>query len=360
MPLKVHPDIASLSPYVPGKPIEELQRELGLARVIKLASNENPLGPSPKALAAVSEGTTTLHRYPDGGAFRLREALADRWKSTPDQVILGNGSDEILGLLARTLLAPGDEAVMADQTFVIYKMEVTAAHGKPIVVPLKHWRHDLQAMADAITDRTRLLFLCNPNNPTGTMVPADEVELLLARVPAHVVVVFDEAYFEYVRDSRFPDSMAYVKQGRNVIVLRTFSKIYGLAGLRIGYGVATTEITNILNRVRPPFNANSLAQRAALAALGDDEHVARSRAVNEAGMEQMVKGLTALGFAPIPSQANFVYVDVGRDGHAVFEAMLREGIIVRHIEGCMVRVTIGLEEENREFLAALKRVIHRH
>jgi len=215
-------------------------------------------------------------------------------------------------------------------------------------------------MADAITDRKRLLFLCNPNNPTGTIVPADEVELLLSRVPAHVVVVFDEAYFEYVRDPQFPDSMAYVKQGRNVIVLRTFSKIYGLAGLRIGYGVTTAEITSILNRVRPPFNANSLAQRAALAALGDDEHVARSRAVNGAGMEQMVKGLTALGFAPIPSEANFVYVDVGRDGRAVFEAMLREGIIVRHIEGRMVRVTIGLEEENREFLAALKRVIHPH
>ncbi len=177
MPLKVHPDIASLSPYVPGKPIEELQRELGLARVIKLASNENPLGSSPKALVALSGGTSTLHRYPDGGAFRLREALADCWKVTPDQVILGNGSDEILGLLARTFLAPGDEAIMADQTFVIYKMEVTAAHGKPVIVPLKQWRHDLRAMADAITDRTRLLFVCNPNNPTGTMVSAAEVEL---------------------------------------------------------------------------------------------------------------------------------------------------------------------------------------
>lgn len=358
MALKVHPDIASLSPYVPGKPIEELQRELGLTRVIKLASNENPLGSSPKALTALREGSSALHRYPDGGAFRLREALANHWKVTLDHVILGNGSDEILGLLARTFLAPGDEAVMADQTFVIYKMEVTAAHGKPVVVPLKQWRHDLQAMAAAVTDRTRLLFLCNPNNPTGTMVTADEVELLLSRVPAHVVVVFDEAYFEYVRSQQFPDSMAYVKQGRNVIVLRTFSKIYGLAGLRIGYGVATAEIISFLNRVRPPFNANSLAQRAALAALGDEEHVARSRAVNEAGMRQMVNGLSSLGFTPIPSEANFVYVDVGRDARAVFEALLREGIIIRHIEGPMVRVTIGLEEENREFLAALKRVIH--
>ena len=242
MPLKIHPDIASLSPYVPGKPIEELQRELGLARVIKLASNENPSGSSPKALAALSGEIATLHRYPDGGAFRLREALADRWKVTPDQVILGNGSDEILGLLARTFLVPGDEAVMADQTFVIYKMEVTAAHGTPVIVPLTQWRHNLQAMADAITDRTRLLFLCNPNNPTGTMVSAGEVESLLSRVPDHVVVVFDEAYFEYVRSQQFPDSIAYVKQGRNVIVLRTFSKVYGLAGLRIGYGVATAEI----------------------------------------------------------------------------------------------------------------------
>lgn len=360
MPLNVHPDIASLSPYVPGKPIEELQRELGLARVIKLASNENPLGPSPKALAALREGHETLHRYPDGGAFRLRQALADRWKVTQDQVILGNGSDEILSLLARTFLAPGDEAVMADQTFVIYKMEVAAAHGTPVIVPLKEWRHDLPAMAAAVTERTKLLFLCNPNNPTGTMVSAEEVDRLLARVPAHVVVVFDEAYFEYVRSPQFPDSMAYVKQGRNVIVLRTFSKIYGLAGLRIGYGVATAEIINFLNRVRPPFNANSLAQRAALAALGDDDHVARSRAVNAAGMEQLVKGLTDLGFAPIPSEANFIYVDVGREGRAVFEALLREGLIVRHIEGQMVRVTIGQEEENREFLAALKRVLHSH
>ena len=360
MPLKIHPDIASLSPYVPGKPIEELQRQLGLARVIKLASNENPLGSSPKALAALSGGTATLHRYPDGGAFHLREALADRWKVDPDQVILGNGSDEILGLVARTFLAPGDEAIMADQTFVIYKMEVTAAHGKSIIVPLKQWRHDLQAMADAISDRTRLLFVCNPNNPTGTMVSASEVEGLLSLVPEHVVVVFDEAYFEYVRSEQFPDSMSYVKQGRNVIVLRTFSKIYGLAGLRIGYGVATAEVINLLNRIRPPFNANSLAQRAAFAALGDDEHVALSRASNDAGMEQMVKGLTALGFEPIPSETNFVYVDIGRDGRAFFEALLREGIIVRHIEGRMVRVTIGLEAENSEFLAALKRVIQPH
>ncbi|MFO0705450.1 MAG: histidinol-phosphate transaminase [Nitrospira sp.] len=357
MALHIHPDIASLSPYVPGKPIEELQRELGLSRVIKLASNENPLGPSPKALAALAGGLDQLHRYPDGGAFRLRQALADRWKVTIDHVILGNGSDEILGLLARTFLAPGDEAVMADHTFVIYKMEVTAAHGRPVIVPLVNWTHDLDGMANAITAKTRLVFLCNPNNPTGTTVPADAVERFMVRVPDHVIVVFDEAYYEYVREASFPDSLAYVKQGRNAIVLRTFSKIYGLAGLRIGYGITTPEITTALNRVRPPFNANTLAQRAALAALQDDEHVARSRAVNEAGMRQIEQGLRALGFTAIPSQANFVYFDVKRDGRRVFDALLREGVIVRHIEGTMLRVTIGQPEENQAFLAALQTVL---
>jgi histidinol-phosphate aminotransferase len=357
MALRIHPDIASLSPYVPGKPIEELQRELGLARVIKLASNENPLGPSPKALAALVGGHDSLHRYPDGGAYRLRQALADRWKVSLDHIILGNGSDEILGLLARTFLAPGDEAVMADQTFVIYKMEVTAAHGKAVIVPLVNWTHDLDGMAKAITPKTRLVFLCNPNNPTGTMVAADAVARFMAQVPENVIVVFDEAYLEYVRDPHFPDSLQYVKQGRNAIVLRTFSKIYGLAGLRIGYGITTPEITNGLNRVRPPFNANTLAQRAALAALGDDEHVAKSRAVNAAGMQQLECGLRALGFAAIPSQANFVYFDVKRDGRRVFDALLREGVIVRHIEGTMLRVTIGQPDENQAFLDALMKVL---
>ncbi|TAJ09939.1 MAG: histidinol-phosphate transaminase [Nitrospirae bacterium] len=357
MSLKVHPDIASLTPYVPGKPVEELERELGIPKAVKLASNENPLGPSPRALAVLAEVTGTLHRYPDGGAHKLRVALADRWKVQPEQVILGNGSDEIIGFLARTFLSPGDEAVMADQTFVIYKMEVTAAHGKPVIVPMQEGHHDLAAMVEAVTPRTRLLFLCNPNNPTGTMVTADEVSRLMARVPESVIVVFDEAYYEYVQSREFPDSLAYVKQGRNAIVLRTFSKIYGLAGLRIGYGLTTGEIAGYLNRLRPPFNANSLAQRAALAALADEEHVAQSRALNQSEMVVVRAGLAALGFQPLPSQANFLYFDVGRDGREVFQALLREGVIVRHIEGRMLRVTIGLPEENRRFLAALKKIM---
>lgn len=357
MALHIHPDILSLSPYVPGKPIDELQRELGLTRVIKLASNENPLGPSPKAVAALAGEFNTLHRYPDGGGYRIRQAIAERWKVSIDQIVLGNGSDEILGLLARAFLAPGDEAVMADHTFVIYKMEVTAAHGKAVMVPLLNWTHDLDAMVRAITPRTRLLIICNPNNPTGTMVPAEAISRLMAEVPKDVIVVFDEAYFEYVRHPQFPDTIAYVKEGRQAIVLRTFSKIYGLAGLRIGYGITTPEINDVLNRVRPPFNANSLAQRAALAALGDDEHVAKSRAVNAAGMEQVGQGLKGLGFHPIPSEANFIYFDVKRDGRQVFESLLREGIIVRHIQGTMLRVTIGQAEENAAFLHALGKVL---
>ncbi len=358
MALKVHPDIASLVPYVPGKPIEELQRELGLPRAIKLASNENPIGPSPRALAVLAETAPTLHRYPDGGAFRLRGALAERWKVTPDHVILGNGSDELIGLLARTFLSPGDEAVMPEHTFVIYKMEAKAAHGVVVEVPQKNWHHDLPAMAAAITDRTRLLFICNPNNPTGTMATKTEVAALMARLPEHVVVVFDEAYYEYVRHREFPESLDYVKAGRHAIVLRTFSKIYGLAGLRIGYGITTPEITNYLNRIRPPFNANSMAQRAALAALTDEAHVSASRALNHAEMDKVRTGLQRLGFEALPSETNFLYFDVGRDGREVFNALLREGIIVRHIEGRMLRVTIGLPEENQLFLSALQDITH--
>ena len=357
MPLNIHSHIASLVPYVPGKPIDELERELGIPRAVKLASNENPLGPSPKAMAVLVGAAATLHRYPDGGAYRLRAALADRYKLSSDHVILGNGSDEILGLLARAFLSPGDEAVMADQTFVIYKMEVTAAHGKPVIVPLKQWRHDLSAMADAITSRTRLIFICNPNNPTGTMVTAPDVHAFMQRVPDNVIVVFDEAYYEYVHDQDFPDSLSWVLQQRNAIILRTFSKIYGLAGLRVGYGLTTPEIAGYLNRVRPPFNVNTMAQGAALAALHDDEHVARSRALNASEMATVEAGLMALGFQPLPSQANFLFFDVGRDGRVVFEALLRQGIIVRHIEGRLLRVTIGLPEENRYFLDTLKKVL---
>ena len=357
MSIRVHPSIAKLVPYSPGKPLDELERELGIRDAVKLASNENPLGPSPKALEALDAGKETLHLYPDGGAHHLTRALADRWKVTGDQIVVGNGSDEIISLLVKTFMSPGEEAVMADHTFVMYKLAVTGGHGVCVEVPLKDWRHDLPAMARAVTNRTRIVFVCNPNNPTGTMVTRDEVREFMAAVPDDVIVVFDEAYYEYVRDPQYPDTLEYVRQNRPVVVLRTFSKIYGLAGLRIGYGITTPEITGYLHRVRNPFNANSLAQFAARAALGDEQHVAASRALNEAEMASVDNGLRALGLAPLPSQANFLYFDTHRDGRAVFDRLLQEGVIVRHICGSMLRVTIGRPEENLRFLTALGRVL---
>ena len=357
MSLQVHPTIASLKPYSPGKPLSELERELGIHEAIKLASNENPWGPSPKALQVLEQGAASLHRYPDGGAHALRQALSKKWEMPQDQILVGNGSDEIISLLIKTFLAPGDEAVMADLTFVMYRLSVVGGHGVPIEVPLKNWRHDLSAMVSAVTDRTRLFFICNPNNPSGTTVSSAEVDAVLANIPDHVVVVFDEAYYEYVRDEKYPDSLRYVREGRPVVVLRTFSKIYGLAGLRVGYGMTTPEIAGYVNRVRPPFNVNSLAQIAAQAALLDDEHVAKSRAMNEAEMAFLQEGLTKLGFKAIPTQANFIYFDVGMDGGTLYNALLREGVIVRHIRGSMIRVTIGQPTENRRFLEALELVL---
>lgn len=357
MALHVHPTIASLKPYSPGKPLSELERELGIGEAIKLASNENPWGPSPKALQVLEQAATSLHRYPDGGAYALRQALATKWQMPHDQILVGNGSDEIISLLIKTFLAPGDEAVMADLTFVMYRLSVLGGHGVPIEVPLKNWMHDLAAMVDAITDRTRLFFICNPNNPTGTMLSAKEIEAVLTKIPEHVVVVFDEAYYEYVRDAEYPDSLRYVRDGRPVVVLRTFSKIYGLAGLRVGYGITTSEIAGYVNRVRLPFNVNSLAQEAAQAALLDEEHVTKSRAMNEAEMTFLEEGLTKMGFKTIPSQANFIYCDVGMDGAAMYDALLREGVIVRHIRGSMIRVTIGQPTENRRFLDAVEHVL---
>ena len=357
MAIKVSPDIAGITPYSPGKPIEELERELGLTGSIKLASNENPCGPSPKALAVLTQSATTLHRYPDGGGHVLREALADRWKVSPDHIVLGNGSDEIITLLTKAFLEPGDEVVMADPSFLIYKIAVTAVHGRPVLVPLKAYRHDLSAMANAFTLRTRLVFVCNPNNPTGTYVTAAEVAAFLQAVPPDVIVVFDEAYYEYVTATDYPDTLTILKAGRNVALLRTFSKIYGLAGLRIGYGLTTPEIVQHLNRIRPPFNTNSLAQRAALAALTDEEHVRESRRLNIEGRAYLSERLAAMGLTVIPSQANFLYVDVHRDGWAVFDTLLRRGVIVRHLGGSFLRITVGLPQENARFLDALQAVL---
>lgn len=351
--------IRTLAPYPPGKPIEELEREYGIAGSIKLASNENPLGPSPKAVAAVSAALTSLHRYPDGDCYYLKRAVAKKLGLSPEGLIFGNGSNEIIELAVRTFLQRGDEAVMADQAFVIYRLVVQAAGGTSRLVPLRHFTHDLEGILDAITPATRMVFLANPNNPTGTIVRRSQWEEFLAGVPSHVIVVMDEAYFEFVEDPDYPDSLLAHGKHRGVITLRTFSKIYGLAGLRLGFGATHPELAEMMNRVRQPFNVSSLAQVAGLAALDDDAHVERTRRCNREGMAFLRTHCDRLGLAYVPSWANFLMVHVG-NGKRVYEALLREGVIVRPmiVYGFPehVRVTVGTAEENTRFVTAMEHI----
>jgi histidinol-phosphate aminotransferase len=356
-PLRYWPDILSVASYTPGKPIEELEREMGIKEAIKLASNENPLGPSPKAMEALRRALAGVHRYPEGRGTVLRARLADRLKVSPEEVILGNGSNEIIELLVRGFVTAGDEAVMADLTFSLYPLMVTVSRGTPVTVPLKEGRHDLEAMAEAVTPRTRLVFLCNPNNPTGTMVTAAELNRFLTALPDSVVVVIDEAYVDYVTAPDFPRSLELLRSGPPVIVLRTFSKLHGLAALRIGYGIARKDVIAYLDRIHQPFNTNGLAQLAAAAALEDEAHLAASRRANEEGKAQLYALFNDIHWTALPTQANFIYVETGRDAKALYEALLREGVIVRHIEGSRLRITVGRPEENRRFAEALRRVI---
>jgi len=357
--LRFWSEILSVASYTPGKPIEELERELGVTEAIKLASNENPLGPSPKAMEALRRAIANVHRYPEGRGTALRARIADRFKVSPDEVILGNGSNEIIELLVRGFVTAGDEAVMADLTFSLYPLMVTVARGTAVKVPLKEGRHNLTAMAAAVTPKTRLVFLCNPNNPTGTMVNAVELNRFLAALPDSVVVVIDEAYVDYVTAPDFPRSLELRLPPTvpPVIVLRTFSKLHGLAGLRIGYGVARRELIAYLDRIHQPFNTNQLAQLAATAALDDEQHLAASRRVNEEGKAFLQKFFAELKWPVYPTQANFLYVETGRDAKALYEALLRQGVIVRHIEGSRLRITVGRPEENQRFADALKRII---
>jgi len=353
--------VRTLVPYAPGMPIEELERELGIRGSIKLASNENPLGPSTRALAAAAAALPNLHRYPEGSSFYLTRRLAARHGIAPDHILVGNGSNEILELVVRGFLRPGEEAVMADQAFVIYRLVVQAAAGVPRTVPLRHFTHDLDAMARAVGPRTRLVFLGNPNNPTGTIFRRAAWEAFLAAMPGHVIVVADDAYAEYVEDPDYPDTIAVRGDGSvPVVTLRTFSKLYGLAGLRVGYAVAPPALIEVLGRVRQPFSVNALAQVAACAALDDEEHVRRTLATNREGMAYLAEAFARLGLEYVPSAANFVLVRVG-EGARVYEALLREGVIVRPMDvygfPAHVRVTVGLPEENARFVEALGRVL---
>lgn len=351
--LKAPEYVSALRPYVPGKPIEELERELGISDSIKLASNENPLGPSPRAVEALSGRVGSLNRYPDGGGFYLKEALSGALGVEPGALVLGNGSNELLDIAVRTFMAPGEEAVMATPSFVVYPMSVRAHGCRAVEVPLRDYTHDLEAMADAITGRTRIVFIANPNNPTGTVNTAEDLDGLMDRVPEGVLVVVDEAYYEYVSDPGYADSMRHFRAGRDILILRTFSKIYGLAGLRIGYGIARPEITEEMNKIRAPFNTSTLAQAAALAALSDRAHVARSRETNDEGREYLCRELDAMGVRYVPTEANFLYILVDGKAGALYEGLLGRGVIVRPMGPDAVRVTIGLAEENRRFVEAL-------
>lgn len=347
--------VLGIQPYVPGKPIEELERELGISNSIKLASNENPVGPSPAAVRAIRDAFADINRYPDGAGYYLKQALASKLGVSEEELILGNGSNELLDIAVRTFMKAGDAAIMAVPSFVVYAMAVQSVGGRPVQVPLKDFTHDLAAMADAITPETKMLFIANPNNPTGTINRKAEFKELMDRVTPEMLVVLDEAYYEYVTEADYADSMTYLRSDKNVLILRTFSKIYGLAGLRIGYGMGKKEILNNMNRIREPFNTNAIAQKAALAALGDDGHVTRSQEVNETGKKYLYKELGALGMGYVPTHANFIYMPVD-DSMTIYNELLKKGVIIRPMGPKAVRVTIGLPEENFRFIDALRDV----
>jgi histidinol-phosphate aminotransferase len=342
--------------YEPGRPIEEVARELGLnpKSIIKLASNENPLGPSPKAVAAMRKALATSHLYPDGGGFYLRQALAKKFSCEIDNIILGTGSNEIIEFLYHAFVGPGDEVVAGDRAFVIYSIMAKMFQARCVEVPFRGHTHDLEAMLAAITPRTKLVFVANPNNPTGTSVSLTDLDKFIRGLPSHVMAVLDEAYIEFLDDP--PPSIEYAMK-RNVVVLRTFSKIVGLAGVRIGYGVAQKECIALLQRVRQPFNTNAVAQAGALAGLGDAAHIRKTKALTRRGLAYLYREFKRLKLEYAPSSANFILVNVG-DGDEIFRALQRRGVIVRPMRGYKmpgwVRVTVGLPEENRKFIRALE------
>ena len=353
--------VQTLVPYQPGKPITELERELGLTEIVKLASNENPLGPSEKVKQAIQASFADLSRYPDGNGFALKAALSAKWSVDTQQITLGNGSNEILELLARAFLTTENEVIFSQHAFAVYPLVTQAVGAIAKVIPAQDYGHDLPAMLAAITDKTRLIFIANPNNPTGTYLTEQVLSEFLAAVPEHVICVLDEAYFEYVAKDDYPNSTAWLKKYPNFLITRTFSKAYGLAGLRIGYSLSSAEIADILNRVRQPFNNNALALVAAEVALNDTEYLASTVALNNAGMQQLSSAFAEMGLAWIESVANFVAVDLGREAASINTALLHKGVIVRPVANYEMpnhlRISIGTQAENDFFLTALKAVL---
>ena len=356
--LKPKPGIDTIQPYQGGKPIEEVQRELGITDIIKLASNENPLGPSPLAVQAIAESAAQVHLYPDGNAYYLKAELASHIGVSTEHLILGNGSNDVLQLIAEAYVAPGDEVIYAAGAFVVYSLVTKLCGATAVVVPMVNDTHDLTAMAAAITKKTKVIFVANPNNPTGTMVTAEETAAFMEQVPADVLVVFDEAYYEYVSRSDYPQTLPYVLQGRNFIITRTFSKIYGLAGLRIGYGLAPPALVETLNRVRQPFNCSLIGQAAARAALKDADHVTKSRKSNAVGKAFFYEAFDDMRLRYVETEGNFIMLHVEQSGADIADALLKQGVIVRPMAGYgypnSVRVTIGTQQENKRFIAALR------
>jgi histidinol-phosphate aminotransferase len=357
------PGVRGLQPYPPGKPLSELEREYGVRDAIKLASNENPLGPSPQALEVIRSRflSAELARYPDGGGFELKHALATKLGVAENQITLGNGSNDVLELAARAFVSPGQGVMFSQHGFAVYPITAQAVGARSIVVPAKNWGHDLSAMLAAIEADTKLIYVANPNNPTGTWLRRDELHAFLRAAPECVIIVVDEAYFEYVEQPDYPNAVEWLAEFPNLIVTRTFSKAYALAGLRVGYAVSQAAVADLFNRVRQPFNVNSIAQAAACAALQDSRHLSNSIAVNSGGMCQLTSEFERLGLSYIPSVGNFVSVDVGRPGAEVYESLLRQGVIVRPVGNygmpTHLRVTVGLEHENERFIKALAKVL---
>jgi histidinol-phosphate aminotransferase len=360
---RVAENITRLVPYRPGKPIEEVERELGITGIIKLASNENSLGPSPNAIAVVRELAAKMHVYPDANCYALRQAVSRATGLSPDSLVFGNGSDDIIHLLGITFLQAGDEVIQGDPSFVRYEAAAILNDAACRLVPLtSDWVHDLDAMAGRVNERTRLVFISNPNNPTGTIVTRNALERFLNKMPERVLTIIDEAYYEYAAgDPKYPNSLDYVREGRNVVTLRTFSKAYGLAGHRIGWGAMRPDIAEWLNRTREPFNVNQMAQAAAVAALDDLDHVERTVAMNDAGKRSFYRAFEELGLPYTLTHGNFVWCDVKRDCKEVFQALLHKGVITRtgDIFGAPthLRITIGTAEENTKFLNALRDIM---
>jgi histidinol-phosphate aminotransferase len=360
--LRLNPALQDLPVYQPGRPIEEVAREMGLPAgdIIKLASNENPLGPSPAALAAMQKAIANLHLYPDGNAFYLKQKLAQKLGMAPANLILGNGSNEIIEFVGHALMEPGVDVIVSQYCFAIYPIVTKLFGANPVVVPAKDYGHDLPAMLTAITPRTKVVFVANPNNPTGTLAPADDVRRLVKEVPKHVLLVMDEAYIEFLDEP--VDLLPLIRGGEkpNLLIMRTFSKIFGLAGLRLGYGIGQPELIAGLEKIRQPFNINSIAQAGSLAALDDSEHVSRTRANNAAGLQYLNENFRAIGLEVVPSAANFVLVRVG-DGQRVFNELQKQGVIVRPMGGYQlpewIRVSIGTEKQNQRCLAALRKAL---